>query len=123
MENSEVRLAHEEECIDCGHCVSVCPADAVTQEGLDLAGFLPAPQNLHLPPEAIYSFLRLRRSCRVYKAKEVPRGILERLIDIARFAPTGHNRQNFEFIVVHNKGKIEKVTDGRPDFMVTFGRS
>jgi nitroreductase/NAD-dependent dihydropyrimidine dehydrogenase PreA subunit len=110
MENSEVRVAHEEECIACGHCVSVCPADAVTHEGLDLTDFLPAPQNLPLSPEAIYSFLRLRRSCRAYETKEVPRGILEKLIEIARFAPTGHNRQNFEFIIVQDKGKIEKLS-------------
>jgi len=109
-ENSEVRFNHEEECIACGHCVSVCAVDAVTHKGLDLAGFLPAPENLHLSPEAIYSFLRSRRSCRVYEAKEVSREILERLIDIARYAPTGHNRQNFEFIVVQDKGKIERLS-------------
>jgi nitroreductase len=35
---------------------------------------------------------------------------LERLIDIARYAPTGINRQNFEFIVVHDKAKVEKLS-------------
>jgi nitroreductase len=34
----------------------------------------------------------------------------ERLIDIARYAPTGFNRQNFEFIVVHDKARVEKLS-------------
>ncbi len=57
----------------------------------------------------MYSFLRSRRSCRAYEEKEVPRPVLERLIDIGRYAPTGHNRQNVEFIVVQNKANIEKL--------------
>jgi nitroreductase/NAD-dependent dihydropyrimidine dehydrogenase PreA subunit len=110
MDHSEVRVKCEEECIACGHCVSVCAVDAVTHKGLDHAAFLPAPENLQISPETIYAFLRSRRSCRVYEAKEVPRENLERLIDIARYAPTGHNRQNFEFIVVQDKAKIRKLS-------------
>ena len=108
--NSEVRVHHEEECIACGHCVSVCPVDAVIHNGLDFSGFLPAPAGTTFPPESLYSFLRSRRSCRVYEIREIPRQILERLIDIARYAPTGINRQNFEFIVVQDKAKVEKLS-------------
>lgn len=110
-ETSGVGVKHEEECIACGHCVSVCAADAITHQGLDLAGFLPAPEGPHFSPEAIYSFLRSRRSCRLYENKEVPRKDLERLIDIARYAATGHNRQNFEFIVVQDRAKISKLSE------------
>jgi len=110
MTNSEVRVQHEERCMACGHCVSVCPVDAVIHNGLDLSGFLPAPEGTPFSPESLYSFLRSRRSCRVYETKEIPRQILEKLIDIARYAPTGLNRQNFEFIVVHDKAKVEKLS-------------
>jgi len=110
MADSEIRVHHEEECMVCGHCVSVCPVEAVIHRGLDLSGFLPAPEGTRFSPESLYSFLRSRRSCRVYETKEVPREILEKLVDIARYAPTGFNRQNFEFIVVHDKAKVDKLS-------------
>ena len=116
VENSQVRTHQEEECMACGHCISVCPAAAVIHTGLDPAGFLPAPENPPLSPEALYSFLRSRRSCRVYATQEISRPILEKLIDIGRFAPTGHNRQNFEFIVVHDKAKVEKLSKAAANF-------
>ena len=110
MTNSEVRVHHEEQCMACGHCVSVCPVEAVIHKGLDLSGFLPAPEGRTFSPEALHSFLRSRRSCRVYETKEIPGQMLEKLIDIAVYAPTGFNRQNFEFIVVHDKAKVEKLS-------------
>lgn len=110
MTNSEVRVRNEEECMVCGHCVSVCPVEAVIHKGLDLSGFLPAPEGTAFSPESLYSFLRSRRSCRVYETKEVPGEMLGKLIDIARYAPTGFNRQNFEFIVVQDKAKVEELS-------------
>jgi nitroreductase len=84
--------------------------EAVIHRGLDLSGFLPAPEGTAFSPDSIYSFLRYRRSCRVYETREVPREMLEKLIDIARYAPTGFNRQNFEFIVVHDKAEVDKLS-------------
>ena len=110
MTNSEVRVRHEGECMACGHCVSVCPVDAVIHNGLDLSGFLPAPEGKPFPPESLYSFLRSRRSCRVHEKREIPGQMLEKLIDIARYAPTGFNRQNFEFIVIQDKARVEKLS-------------
>ncbi len=120
--DSEIRLRHEEECIACGHCVAVCPVEAVTHPGLDLSGFLPAPERFPFSPEALYVSLRGRRSCRVYEDKAVPREILEKLIDIARYAPTGHNRQNFEFIVIQDKGTIEKLVNRTVQFFHRFAK-
>ena len=110
VEESQVRTRREEACMTCGHCVSVCPAAAVTHAGLDPAGFLPAPKTFPVSPEALYSLLRSRRSCRVYEDREIPRPLLEKLIDIGRFAPTGHNRQNFEFIVIQDKARVQKLS-------------
>jgi len=110
MEGSEIQVHHEDQCIACGHCVSVCPVDAVIYEGLDLTGFLPVREASDVPEEALYYFLRSRRSCRAYGPKKVPKEILEKLIEIGRFAPTAHNLQDSEFIVIQDKGKIEKLS-------------
>ena len=60
-------------------------------------------------PEKVFSLLRSRRSCRAYTEKEVPRALLEKLIDVARYAPTGHNSQNFAFLVVHNRPLVREL--------------
>ena len=53
--------------------------------------------------EAILS----RRSCRKYKAKDVPKEIMDDIILAGRSAPTGLNRQAIKFYVIHNN--VEKV--------------
>jgi nitroreductase len=43
-------------------------------------------------PEYVEHYMRVRRSIRAYKDEAVERDVLAKLIDIARFAPTGSNR-------------------------------
>jgi len=55
--------------------------------------------------------LKERRSIRKYQKKEVPKEIIEDIIDCARFAPTAINIQPWEFIVITDKNKREKIAD------------
>jgi nitroreductase len=116
MEGSEIRIQNEEHCISCGHCVSVCPTDAVCHGGLDGSVFSPVQEDLRVAPEAMEHFLRSRRSCRAYEPRPLPREILEELIDIARYAPTGHNSQNFHFIVLEDPAKIATLSRMAAEF-------
>jgi nitroreductase/NAD-dependent dihydropyrimidine dehydrogenase PreA subunit len=106
IEKSRVQVHHEEQCMACGHCVSVCPVNAVNHAELESNDFLPARESAGFSPETLYYSLRARRSCRVYEAKEVPKKLLEKMLDMARFAPTGRNWQDFEFIVIQDKSKV-----------------
>jgi len=108
-EEGSVRIVDEESCTLCGHCLAVCPTEAIDHSDLDKKQFIDLPQDADIPPERVFSFLRSRRSCRVYSGKEVPRETLEKLIDIARYAPTGHNSQNFSFLVVHNRELVREL--------------
>jgi nitroreductase len=47
--------------------------------------------------------IKERRSVRAYQSKPVPRELIEQVIDAGNFAPTGHNRQNWRFVVVEDK--------------------
>lgn len=53
--------------------------------------------------------LKLRRSVREYLDKPVSKDILEKIVDVARFATTARNIQPWEFIVITDKGKLEKI--------------
>lgn len=55
--------------------------------------------------------LKERRSIRRYQKKEVPKDIIEDIIDCARFAPSAINIQPWEFIVITDKKMREKIAD------------
>lgn len=52
-----------------------------------------------------------RRSIRKYKSKEVPLSLIGEMIDLARFAPSSGNLQNWKFIVVTDLGKRQQIAD------------
>ena len=50
-----------------------------------------------------------RRSVREYTGEAIPRADLKKIVDAARMAPSGHNTQPWDFIVVTEKRMIEKL--------------
>jgi coenzyme F420-0:L-glutamate ligase / coenzyme F420-1:gamma-L-glutamate ligase len=50
--------------------------------------------------ETYHSFLRSRRSVRRFLAQEVPKELLERILETATWAPSSHNRQPWRFVVL-----------------------
>lgn len=104
-------------CIACGHCVAVCPQAALDNSNTPLAGQTALPNFPVLTAETAEQFLRSRRSVRRYKKTAVPREQLQRLIEIARFAPTASNGQGVSYIIVENKKILEKATALTIEFM------
>jgi len=115
MEKGAVKTQGQEYCITCGHCAAVCPEDAVIHSGLDLDQFAPAPER-GIAPELLLPFLRSRRSCRSWLDREVTKETLDLLIDIARFAPTGHNAQNVSFTVIRDGSAIKRLSGLAAEF-------
>ena len=60
-----------------------------------------------------------RRSIRKYLSKEVPNGLIERLLQAAHWAPSGGNMQPWHFYVLRGEPK-QKACDslGRPDHWI-----
>ena len=98
-----------ENCIACGHCVAVCPTAALDNVYAPLKDQTEVPEVLPLAHSMAEGFLRFRRSTRAYKDTPVPREKLLELVNIARFAPTGHNSQGISFVIVDNKAVIEQA--------------
>jgi nitroreductase/NAD-dependent dihydropyrimidine dehydrogenase PreA subunit len=99
-----------EACIACGHCVAVCPHMAIDNSKTPLAKQTALKEFPVLTPAAAEEFLRSRRSIRYYKKNSVPQEQLLQLIEIARFAPTGSNRQGVSYVVVQDKEVLQKAT-------------
>lgn len=58
-----------------------------------------------------YETVKTRRSIRSYKGKEIPEKKLLRVMDAARVAPSGHNRQYWKFYIVESEDKKRKVAE------------
>lgn len=99
----------EEMCIGCGHCVAVCPTGSLSHRDTDVDQCPPIRKELHLTAEHCEHFLRNRRSIRVYKSDPVPRTVISRLIEVARFAPSGHNCQCTEWLVLDNREELRSL--------------
>jgi nitroreductase len=59
----------------------------------------------------LYEAIRDRRSVRKYKEEPVPREVIERIMDMAIWAPSGMNRQNWFFLVItgEKKASLAKI--------------
>ena len=104
-------------CIRCGHCVAVCPTGSLTHREMAVAECPPVQKALYLTAEQCEHFLRNRRSIRVYKNKPVSGDELARLIDIARYAPSGHNSQCTEWLVLSSGDELRKLAGTVVDWM------
>jgi nitroreductase/NAD-dependent dihydropyrimidine dehydrogenase PreA subunit len=99
----------DELCINCGHCVAVCPHGALALTTMGPEDCPPVHKDWGLSVERAEHFLRARRSIRVYRDKPVPREIITRLIDIARYAPSGHNTQPVRWRVIYDSAKLPEL--------------
>jgi nitroreductase len=77
----------------------------------------PVQRDLQLSAEHCEHFLRSRRSIRVYRDKPVLRSGLARLIEVARYAPSGHNSQCAEWLVLDNKDELLRLAGIVADWM------
>ena len=86
-------------CSTCGHCVAICPQDAI--EGYDTTDTRTyQPAAFDIEPERLLNFIKFRRSVRKFSSQPISESDLAMLIDAGRFTPTGGNRQDVAYIVV-----------------------
>src|SRR5574338_872704 len=55
--------------------------------------------------------LRTTFSCRDFSDQPVPDAALARILDAARFAPSGGNRQGWRVVVVRDRGVRERMAE------------
>ena len=110
--NSVPAIKHgaEESCLVCGHCVAVCPHGALSHTRVPLEACQAVEEALVLNEKQAVQFLRSRRSIRVYQDKAVKQEKIQKLIEIARYAPTGSNTQLVEWRVISDKSQMNALS-------------
>ena len=107
----------EDLCIRCGHCVAVCPTASLSHREMLMEKCPSIQKELLLSVEQCEQFLRARRSIRAYKEESVPKNELIKLVDLARYAPTGHNTQSVEWLILGNKDELKHLAGIAVDWM------
>ncbi|MBO5763328.1 MAG: nitroreductase family protein [Lentisphaeria bacterium] len=91
-------------CLNCQHCLAVCPAEAVVSNGVSAVDCPPAGA---LPePEKMGNLIRQRRSIRHYKDENIDPEAMKMLLDHLAWSPTGCNDHSLYFAVVQDKAEM-----------------
>jgi len=97
-------------CYDCGHCVAICPTNAISAPKYDETEIIEYDkEKFNIDPEVFLNFVKFRRSIRQFKGIDVEKEKLDMIIEAGRYSPTGGNRQANRYIIL--KDKIDKVRD------------
>lgn len=101
-------------CIQCGHCIAVCPEDAILHQNMNNTSLNYSnpdePYNL-ITFESMSKFLRAKRSIRQYQRVKIPEKLLQDIINTMRYSPTGANIRTLKCLVISDDEKIHKLTD------------
>jgi nitroreductase/NAD-dependent dihydropyrimidine dehydrogenase PreA subunit len=107
--------AKEHKCIECGHCLALCPRGAISFEGGDDrapgTSFAPS-RDLERPsdfPRRVLELLFSLRSARAFDGREVDRAVLGTVLEAMVRSPSAGNEQNRSFIVLGSKAAVDEL--------------
>jgi NAD-dependent dihydropyrimidine dehydrogenase PreA subunit len=98
-----------ERCFGCGQCVAICPQGAISHSGFPEGTVTPIRSELVPTYDHVLELVRSRRSKRLFKQRPVERDVIEKVLEAARFAPSGHNEQSTEFMVIHDEEILREI--------------
>ncbi|MHA2288117.1 MAG: nitroreductase family protein [Promethearchaeota archaeon] len=102
----------EERCIECGHCEAVCPVNVIRLKFHDEDELERISIREEVPK--FNRFLNLvlkRRSIRQFKDKPIPKDLINKLLEVGRYSPTGGNNQNIFYTVVQDKNVVNSISE------------
>jgi nitroreductase/NAD-dependent dihydropyrimidine dehydrogenase PreA subunit len=100
-------------CNICGHCIAICPEDAIITKDLDDVETFPgidSPENI-VDYDRMYKLIRAKRSIRRYKNKKVPKELIEKVFKAMRYAPSATNARAWRYVIISDPEKIEALSD------------
>lgn len=67
--------------------------------------------------QAVIDVIKSRRTIRNFEDKDVPKSVLEKILDTARWAPSGSNAQEWRFIVITDKKLLKALKMFSPGWL------
>ncbi len=98
-------------CIQCQHCLAVCPTAAVSILGKNPYDSVAISRDRFPNLEAMIRLVRGRRSVRQYRDENVDNDLVSRLMHALANAPTGVNTRKLTFRLVGNKSVMHRIRE------------
>lgn len=106
----EIKDEKEGNCLKCQHCLAVCPEGAISIWGKNpensIANNSPIPQ-----PNELENLMQTRRSIRRFKKEELDKSLINRIANIALYAPTAQNENSVQFSIIENADDMGKLRE------------
>lgn len=103
------KIVDPELCYSCGQCVAICTQGAISHSDYPRDAVHPIRSEYVPTYDQVLELIRSRRSKRLFKETTVERDVIEKILEAARFAPSGHNEQTTEFVVVQDKKILHEI--------------
>ncbi len=108
----------EKDCVQCGHCMAVCPKGALSLNHI-LPGDCP-PVQKKISHEETFQLLAGRRSIRRYQDKKVDKKDIKHLLDLVHTAPTAKNTQLVQWIIFNSAEEVRMIAGLTIDLFKTM---
>ena len=95
-------------CSDCGHCIAVCPVNAILNTRVDMQEFTDMVDP-GITPEQFTHLVRNRRSIRNYKNEPLKKEHIDKLLGTVKYIPTGSNKQSLKYKFITNPELLLKI--------------
>ncbi|MFA4986400.1 MAG: nitroreductase family protein [Candidatus Brocadiia bacterium] len=109
-------------CAECGHCMAVCPTEAIFAKDFDYSGCIAAE---HRPddPERLAGLFAARRSVRDFSPEPIPREVVERIIKSATEAPMALPPQKLGITAIIGREKVGEIAKVCEQEFERFGKN
>ena len=108
----------DDRCINCGQCVAICPSGCFDHRAVAASECSLLHDGLKLTREQCGQLFKGRRSVRNYKKRLVEQDIVEELLDLVRYAPSGHNSGGVRWLVLADKKELQAMKQAVADWML-----
>jgi len=95
-------------CNDCGHCIAICPDNAILNTRVDMSEFTEMVE----PGITIDQFTHLvrnRRSIRNYRKEPLKKEHIDKILGAVKYIPTGSNKQSLKYKFITDRELLLKI--------------
>ncbi|NOU58455.1 nitroreductase family protein [Marinifilum caeruleilacunae] len=107
---ASIALEKEKNCLKCQHCLAICPTAAISilgkkpEDSISCKAEVPSAT-------AMSNHIKTRRSIRKFKAENIDPELIQKVMETASHAPTGHNDNAVLFSLIDNMEDMNLFRD------------